>query len=155
MMHSIDLKWQKRRVTTIYNNSISNKCWSFELFNNQRVMKKSIPVSTKILSSTTVFNINNNVKCFLSSKIRMISEDHVTLKTGVMIQKIQRCITGIHYILRCIQIENSYFKLLNIWQYYSFYCIYFWSNKFSPDEQKRIMNSSVATKPNKNKLNDW
>ncbi len=41
----------------------------------------------------------------------MISEDHVTLKTGVMMLKIQRCITGIHYILKYIQVENSYFKL--------------------------------------------
>ncbi len=31
----------------------------------------------------TVFNIDNN------QYIRMISEDHVTLKTGVMMQKIQ------------------------------------------------------------------
>ncbi len=34
-------------------------------------------VSTKLLSSTTIFNIDNNKKCFLSRKInhsRMISE---------------------------------------------------------------------------------
>jgi len=29
---------------------------------------KCITVSTKILSSTTIFNIDNNKKCFLSSK---------------------------------------------------------------------------------------
>jgi len=29
----------------------------------------------------------------------MLSEDHVKLKTGVMMLKIQRCITEIHYIL--------------------------------------------------------
>ncbi len=44
----------------------------------------------------------------------MISEDHVTLKTAVMMLKIQRCITEINYILTDIQIENCYFKL----QYY-------------------------------------
>ncbi len=40
---------------------------------------------------TSVFNIDNNQKCFLSSKyhIIMISEDHVTLKTAVMMLKIQ------------------------------------------------------------------
>ncbi len=43
--------------------------------------------------------------------IIMISEDHVTLKTGVMMLKIQLRITGINYILLCIHIENSYFKL--------------------------------------------
>ncbi len=40
------------------------------------------------------------MKCFLSSKlyIRMISVDHVTVKTGVMLLKIQLCITGINGI---------------------------------------------------------
>ncbi len=41
----------------------------------------------------------------------MISEDHVTLKTGVMMLKIQSCITGINDILKYIQIENDYFNL--------------------------------------------
>ncbi len=41
----------------------------------------------------------------------MISEDHVTLKTGVMKLKIQLCFTGINYILKYIKIENIYFKL--------------------------------------------
>ncbi len=36
---------------------------------------------------------------------------HVTLKTGVMMLKINRCITGINYILKYIKIENCYFKL--------------------------------------------
>ncbi len=33
----------------------------------------------------------------------MISEDHVTLKTGVVMLKIQFCITGINYILKYIK----------------------------------------------------
>ncbi len=41
----------------------------------------------------------------------MISEDHVTLKTAVMMLKIQLRITGINYIWKYIQIENFYFKL--------------------------------------------
>ncbi len=41
----------------------------------------------------------------------MISEDHVTLKTEVMMLKIQLRITEINYILKYIQIESSYFKL--------------------------------------------
>ncbi len=40
----------------------------------------------------------------------MISEDHVTLKTGVMMLKIQLRITEINYILKYIYIENSYFE---------------------------------------------
>ncbi len=37
--------------------------------------------------------------CDARQYIRMISEDHVTLKTGVMMLKNQLCITGIIYIL--------------------------------------------------------
>ncbi len=44
-------------------------------------------------------------KAQIENNIIIISEDHVTLKTGVTMLKIQLCITGI------IQIENSYFKL--------------------------------------------
>ncbi len=35
----------------------------------------------------------------------------MTLKTGGMMLKIQRCITEINYILKYIKIENYYFKL--------------------------------------------
>ncbi len=43
--------------------------------------------------------------------IIMISEDHVTLKTGVMMLKIQLRITEIYYILTYINLENIYLKL--------------------------------------------
>ncbi len=58
-------------------------------------------------------NIDNNHKCFLiiNQHIIMISGDHVTLKTGVMMLKIQRCIPEINYTLTDILIENSYFEL--------------------------------------------
>ncbi len=46
----------------------------------------------------------------------MISEDHVALKTGVMMLKIQLCITGINYISTFIKID-IYF--INRQQYYS------------------------------------
>ncbi len=41
----------------------------------------------------------------------MISEDHVTLKTGEMMLKIQLRITEINYILQYIHRENIYFNL--------------------------------------------
>ncbi len=45
--------------------------------------------------------------------LRVISEDHVALKTGVMMMlKIQLRITEIDYILQYIHTENSYFKEL-------------------------------------------
>ncbi len=65
-------------------------------------------VSTKLLCSTTVCNIDNNNKHLLSLNpyIIMISEDHATLKTGEMMLKIQLCITEINYILQYIKIVN-------------------------------------------------
>ncbi len=35
----------------------------------QKILKKCITVSTEILSSSTVFNINNNEKYFLSTNV--------------------------------------------------------------------------------------
>ncbi len=78
--------------------------------------KKRIMVSRKILSSTTVFSIDN-YKCFLSSKsVYWFLKDHVTLETGVMMLKIQLCITpaGTRRLCnvrltsyrRCILVEN-------------------------------------------------
>ncbi len=40
--------------------------------------------------------------------IREISEDHMTLKTGAMMLKIQLYITGINCILKYIQIEKVF-----------------------------------------------
>ncbi len=52
---------------------------------------------------------------FFVQQIRILEwflKHHVTRtrKTGVMMLKIQLYITGINYILKYIQIENSYFK---------------------------------------------
>ncbi len=55
--------------------------------------------------------IIRNVSWAANQHIIMISEDHVTLKTGVMMLKIQLRITEINYILTYIHIENSYLKL--------------------------------------------
>ncbi len=41
----------------------------------------------------------------------MISEDHETLKTGIMMLKIQLRITEINNILAYIRTENGYFIL--------------------------------------------
>ncbi len=45
----------------------------------------------------------------VNQHIRMISEDHVTLKLCI-----QLCITGINYVLKYITIENSYFSYNNV-----------------------------------------
>ncbi len=62
---------------------------------------------------STILNIvnNNNNVCWAANQhISMISEDHVTLKTAVMMLKIQLRITEINYSLTDIHIENSYFR---------------------------------------------
>ncbi len=51
---------------------------------HQRILKKSMNVYKQILSSTAVFNVDNNKKCCLNLK------DHMTLKTGVMMLKINK-----------------------------------------------------------------
>ncbi len=51
---------------------------------------------------------------FLEQQISILDwflKDHVTLKTGVMMLKIQLCSTEINYILKHILIKSSYFKL--------------------------------------------
>ncbi len=61
---------------------------------------------------------------FLEQQIGILEwflKDHVTLKTGVMMLKIQLCITGINYILKYIHVENTSFKLNNISQFYSIF----------------------------------
>ncbi len=62
--------------------------------------------------------IIRNVSWTANQHIRMISEDYVTLKTGVMMLKIQLRITEINYILKYIQIENSYLNCNNISEFY-------------------------------------
>ncbi len=60
-------------------------------------------VSTKILSSTTAFNIDDdNIKHFWAANLK----DHVTLQTRVMMLKIQLCITEINKMFKYIKIEN-------------------------------------------------
>ncbi len=74
----------------------------------------------KYISSTAAFNIDNNKKMYLEQLISILEwflKDHVTLKTGVMMLKIQRWITGTYYILKYIQIENCS-KLLNTSVFY-------------------------------------
>ncbi len=64
------------------------------------------------LSTTTIFNID---KTFLEQQINILErflKDHVTLKTEVMMLKIQLCITGINYFSKYSTTENSYFKLV-------------------------------------------
>ncbi len=49
---------------------------------------------------------------------------HVTLKTGVMMLKIQLRITRINYILQYIQMEMVIWNLNNITHYYCFNSIF-------------------------------
>uniref|UniRef100_A0A672MW18 Kinesin-like protein KIF13A n=1 Tax=Sinocyclocheilus grahami TaxID=75366 RepID=A0A672MW18_SINGR len=52
----------------------------------------------------------------INQHIRMISEDHVTLYSGVMMMEIQLCIAEINYILKCIKIETIILYCNNILQ---------------------------------------
>ncbi len=54
--------------------------------------------------------IVRNVSWAVNQHMMMISEDHVTLKTGGMMLEIQLRITGTNYILKYIHIKKSYVK---------------------------------------------
>ncbi len=85
------------------------------LLNLVLIKKKHFPQKYEAaqLFSTLMLIIRNVSE---KQNIRMISEDHVTLKTGVMMLKIQRCITGINYTLKQL------FKILII--FYNISCIF-------------------------------
>ncbi len=84
------LNWSKVSFIMLQNISISNKCCSFELSGHQRILtNKMYHSSHKNMKQHNCFQQNNNQKCFLNQHIKMISEDHVTLKTGVIMLKIE------------------------------------------------------------------
>jgi len=77
------------KTYNVTNVSVLNKCCSFELSINQRILKDK--------NKNFVCNIDQQI-----SILELIPKDHVTLKTGVMMLKIQLCITGINYNLKYI-----------------------------------------------------
>ncbi len=80
--------------------------WTFYSLKNPE--KKKITDSTKLLSSTTVFNIDQNkIPEQQISILKWFPKDHVTLMIGVMMLKIQLSFAGINYILKDTKIENS------------------------------------------------
>ncbi len=100
------LNWSKVTVKT------------FIMLQNISISKKCISVSTKILNSKNMIiirTINNNWAPIVTKQqisiLLWFLKDHVTLKTAVMMLKIQLYITSINYILQYIQTENSYFEL--------------------------------------------
>ncbi len=89
------LNWSKVRVNVfmMYIN------YSFELSNNQRILKKK-----------TVFNIDN-IKCFLSTDWAYLNDFCDTEDWSNRCWKFSFAITGINYILKYVKIKISYFKL--------------------------------------------
>ncbi len=64
-----------------------------------------------IFVETVKYLMNRKFVTFEMSLLSRLINDHVTLKTGVMLLKIQLCIIEINDILKHIQIENTYLKL--------------------------------------------
>ncbi len=66
--------------------TVNHQCHSKDIYNvkNTSILKKIYIY----ISSTTIFNIDTNKKCFFSI-LEGFLKDHVTLKTGVMMLKIQ------------------------------------------------------------------
>jgi len=81
--------------------------------------KKNPSVKCSFHKILTVFNIDNK-KCFLSSESELFLKDHVTLKTGVMMTKIQ---LYIHYR------NTLHFKIYsNRKNFFLLYRLYFFLN---------------------------
>ncbi len=57
-------------------------------------------ILTKNIIVYQLYYININASWAPNQHIRVVSEDHVTLKTEVMMLKIQFCTIGINYILK-------------------------------------------------------
>ncbi len=96
---------------------ISNKCCYFELLYSSNNTKNVYSID-KHIRLHIFFN-----KIFLEQQISTLEwflKDHVTLKTGVMMLKIQLCITVINYILKYIQIQTFILNSNNISKYYCF-----------------------------------
>ncbi len=82
------------------------------------VISKRLYRFQKILSSTTVFNIDNK-SAYYNDFWRI-----VTLNTRVMMLKVQLCITWINYILTDLHIENRYFKLKEYYTILPFFSVF-------------------------------
>ncbi len=108
--HNCRRKWMllvsqdKLKLLMLQNISISNKCCSF-LFIKEFWKIKCLTVFTKIW---TVSSIENNQKCFLSSKSVYYYDFWRSCDWSNDV--VQLCITEINVILTHIHTENSYFK---------------------------------------------
>ncbi len=88
----------------------------FKLFIKEYL--KSLTVSTKLLISTTVFNIDNNNKCFVSTKsaYEMISEGLCDAEDYLLL-KIQLCHLLPYILTFNISIENCFSIVMLFFSY--------------------------------------
>ncbi len=103
-----------------------------------RILKKGF--STKTFSTTvSTLIIKNNVSWAANQHIRMISEDHVTLKTGGMMLKIQLHITGKNY-------RNLYTAtLMSIEDFFPKKYIYYYRSQVFDERWNNVWNVSTGS----------
>jgi len=114
------LNWSKVEVKTLLQKFLFQINTVFFLTFSSWILTKCI----KILSRTTV-NIDNN-KNALEQQISILEwflKDHVTLKTGVMMLKIQLCLHRNKLQLKYMKIENCTLNCNDI-------LMYFWSQNW-------------------------
>ncbi len=103
--------------------SILNKCCSSEILIHLWIQKKinasQFPQKYCAAQLFSTLIIIINVSWAANQHIRMISDDHVTLKTGVMMLKIQ--LFNIYSHRKKVILNYN-----NISQYCCFYCIFHW-----------------------------
>ncbi len=90
----------------------------------ERILHKNIKKQKQYLALIIIKEM------FLEQQISILEwflKDPVIMKTGVMMLKIELWITEINYMLKYIQIENSYFKIVILFHNITV-LLYFWSN---------------------------
>ncbi len=95
----------------LQNIHVYKKCCSFELY---------IHLFTKLLGSTTVFNIDNNQKCFLSSKSVYYYDFWRSCDTEVWSNDAENSvlITEINYILTLYSHRKQIFHIIKRFHYF-------------------------------------
>ncbi len=123
--------------------------WTFYSSKNPEKKKNGFEKKIWSMKLFSTLIIIRNVYCAVNQYMIMISEDHVTLKTEVMMLETQLFITGINYILQYIQIENRFYIVM-FFSTILLFLLYFRSNKCSLCENYFKKHNKSTSKALKN-----
>ncbi len=126
------LKWSKVTFIMLETISVSNKCYSFELSINQRILKcRMVSTNFFLFLILKIMFLENEI-----DKLEWFLKDHVTLQTGVMMLKNEFCHqrNKLHFNSFFIQ-----FLFLTVLLFYSNITVFFLKNKCSFSEHETYL----------------